>query len=153
MVVVNPRIDNKIIALSPRSRSKKRTRISTGADRTDQHEHSIAMEVDPVVAIPLVQVYGPANPPSARPATMEPDKRRIDYFKKLMVQGKVFKAFRAIVSDDAKVLLPHSLVNLAFLQDNHPTRADPDAASWTPLRTYPKTRCSPNSASSCSRTS
>ena len=32
----------------------------------------------------------------------DPDKRRLDYFKKLMCQGEVSKAFRAITSD-AKV--------------------------------------------------
>eukprot|EP01036_Dinobryon_divergens_P061930 gene61930-biopygen33732 len=58
----------------------------------------------------------------------DPDKRRLEYFKKLMGQGEVSKAFRAITSD-AKVL-PHSPDGLEFLQSKHPS-ADPTAAPWT----------------------
>jgi hypothetical protein len=46
------------------------------------------------------------------------EKRRIDYFKRLMCKGEVSKAFRAIVSD-AKVL-PYSPDGLTFLQSKHP---------------------------------
>ena len=55
----------------------------------------------------------------------DPDKRRLEYFKKLMGQGEVSKAFRAITSD-AKVL-PHSPEGLEFLQSKHPS-ADPAVA-------------------------
>jgi hypothetical protein len=53
----------------------------------------------------------------------DPDKRRLEYVKKLMCQGEVSKAFRAITSD-AKVL-PHSPDGLEFLQSKHP------AAKWS----------------------
>ena len=44
----------------------------------------------------------------------DPDKRRLDYFKKLMCQGEVSKAFRAITSDSK--VLPQSPEGLEFLQ-------------------------------------
>ena len=58
----------------------------------------------------------------------DPAKRRLDYFKKLMVQGEASKAYRAIVSD-AKVL-QYSPDNLDFLQTKHPA-ANPNAPIWT----------------------
>jgi hypothetical protein len=59
----------------------------------------------------------------------DPDKRRLEYFKKLMSQGDVSKAFRAITSD-AKVL-PYSPEGLEFLQSKHPAVVDPVAAKWS----------------------
>jgi hypothetical protein len=60
----------------------------------------------------------------------DPDKRRMDYFKKLMSKGEVSKAYRAIVSD-AKVL-PYSPEGLNFLQKKHPA-AKPGSVSWKPV--------------------
>ena len=48
----------------------------------------------------------------------DPEKRRIDYFKKLMCKGEVSKAYRAIVSDAKKI--PYSPDGLTFLQSKHP---------------------------------
>ena len=62
-------------------------------------------------------------------SAMDPDKRRLDYLKKLMCQREVSKAFRAITSD-AKVL-PHSPEGLEFLQSKHPA-ADPAATNGQP---------------------
>jgi hypothetical protein len=73
----------------------------------------------PKPATGVVRVIGSAK---------DPDKRRLDYFKKLMCQGEVSKAYRAITSD-AKVL-PHSPEGLKFLQSKHPA-ADPAAATWS----------------------
>ncbi len=58
----------------------------------------------------------------------DPDKRRLDYFKKLMSKGEVSKAYRAIVSD-AKVL-PYSPEGLTFLQSKHPS-PKPGSPPWT----------------------
>ena len=60
----------------------------------------------------------------------DPDKRRLDYFKKLMTKGEVSKAYRAIVSD-AKVL-PYSPEGLTFLQSKHPS-PKPSSLPWTPI--------------------
>ena len=48
----------------------------------------------------------------------DPEKRRIDYFKKLMCKGKVSKAYHTIVSDVN--VLPYSPDGLTFLQSKHP---------------------------------
>ena len=57
----------------------------------------------------------------------DPDKRRLDYFKKLMSKGEVSKAYRAIVSD-AKVL-PLSPEGLTFFQSKHPS-PKPGSPPW-----------------------
>ena len=66
----------------------------------------------------------PNRGPKVIGSDKDPDKRRLEYFKKLMCQGEVSKAFRAITSD-AKVL-PYSPEGLEFLQSKHPT-VDPAA--------------------------
>ena len=57
--------------------------------------------------------------PSAIGSDRDPEKRRIDYFKKLICKGEeVSKAYRAIISD-AKVL-PYSPDGLTFLESKPP---------------------------------
>ena len=57
----------------------------------------------------------------------DPAKQRMGYFKRMMCQGEVSKAYRAITSD-AKVL-PYSLEGLDDLRKKQPA-ADPGAVPW-----------------------
>jgi len=89
------------------------------------------------VKVSGAQIRDPRSAAAAAGATVigsdrDPDKRRLEYFKKLMVKGEVSKAFRAIVSD-AKVL-PHSPAGLEFLQSKHPN-ARPGSSPWSPADT------------------
>ena len=61
----------------------------------------------------------PVAAPVVIGSDFDPDKRRLDYFKKLMSKGELSKAYRAIVTD-AKVL-PYSPEDLTFLQSKHPS--------------------------------